>query len=443
MKPSSYNHFFEIKDGQTLLAYNSYSGALAEIEKENFSRVRHLLAHPNKAVDSQDEEYLKCLKDGKFLIPDMVDQKSALKTVARSVRLEGTSLTLTIAPSLACNFDCDYCFESRSNIRMSEETQAALVRFSDHHLKYARALRICWFGGEPTLCMSIIERLQRQLLEVAERRHIRIIPGMIITNGYLMDRAMAGRLRQMQITKAQVTIDGPPEVHDSRRKLRNGRGTFRRILDNLSETVDIMDINIRINVDRDNVDSACDAVEILEERGILEKVRLTFAQVKSAGNVCSDIRDRCYDHEEFARTLLQIHGRLIERGINRVDYPRPLAGAACGALAEGYYVVSPSGYLFRCWEELSMDAKKSTGDLFSLKPTSEQEANLESYRAWNPFHLSACRECNILPLCMGGCPISGMQSKKTDSGICTTWKYNLKEMLELAYLAAVQPVAEK
>jgi uncharacterized protein len=438
MKPSFYNHFFEIGDGRIVLAYNSYSGSLAEIGKENFPRVQQLLADPGSAAAPGDEEFLRCLKAGRFLIPDMVDQTATLKTITRSGRLEGTVLTLTIAPSLSCNFDCPYCFESRSNLRMSESTQEALVRFADHHLKRSRVLRVCWFGGEPTLCFSIIRRLQGQLLESAEKHRARAIPGAIITNGYLLDGVMAEQLKEMRISQAQVTIDGPAAVHDSRRRLRNGRGTFSRIIENLSETAAILSITVRINVDKDNVDSAYEVVEILQQKDILSKVKVTFAQVRSTANVCSDIRDRCYDPRGFARTLLEIHKRLLSRGINRVDLPRPLGGASCGALAEGYYVVSPTGHLFRCWEELSLDAEKSTGDLYSFAPTPEQRQNLEMYRSWNPFRLKDCRDCIILPICMGGCPLSGIRSESESTGVCTSWKYNLKEMLELAYTATMQ-----
>jgi len=443
MKPSPYNHFFQVKNGRVVLAYNSYSGALAEIEKENFPRVQELLARPSRAASTQDHEFLKCLKDGRFLIPDAVDQTATLKVQSRAGRLEGKVLTLTIAPSLACNFDCHYCFESHSNIRMSEETQEALLRFCDHHLIRSGALRVCWFGGEPTLCYSVIERVQSHLLEIAERRHTKIVPCTIISNGYLLDEPMARRLKDLQIIRAQITIDGPQAVHDSRRKLRNGKGSFDRIIENLSSTADILNINVRINVDKDNVDSAYEVMDILRQRKILDKVVVSFAQVRSSGTTCSDIRDRCYDHKEFARTLVQIHDRLLHQNINRIDYPRPLGGACCGALAEGYYVVSPTGHLFRCWEELSMDAKKSVGDLFSAQPQDYQRENLKAYHSWDPFALAGCKSCSILPVCMGGCPLSGMEKGKAASGTCSSWKYNLKDLLELAYSAAAQPATEK
>ncbi len=426
---------FDVEGRNVVLAYNSYTGALAEIEKVNHARVQDLLVHPDHAETAQDHEFLQCLQEGGFIITDAVDELAVLRSKARKLRLDGAILTLTIAPTLACNFNCDYCYESRSNARMSDDTQQALLKFSDRHLNRAEMLRVCWFGGEPTLCFPMISRLQSQLLELADKHQVDIIPGAIITNGYLLDAVMARQLKDLNIAQAQITFDGPERVHDSRRKLHNGNGTFRRIIHNLSDTADILNINVRINVDKSNVDSAYEVIGLLQDRGILSKVRVYFAQVRSSGVVCADIRDRCYGEKEFSQTLVEIYSRLLDEGIHQIDYPRILTGAAfCGALAEGYFVVSPTGHLFRCWEELSLDSSKSVGSVFASPLEQHQRENLNAYAAWDPFKMAECRDCDILPICMGGCPVQGMKNANASRGTCLSWKYNLSEMIGLKYL---------
>ncbi|UCD17588.1 MAG: SPASM domain-containing protein, partial [Candidatus Zixiibacteriota bacterium] len=308
----------------------------------------------------------------------------------------------------------------------------------------AEGLRICWFGGEPTLCPSVIDRLQKQLLELADRHQVDIIPGTIITNGYLLDSDMARHLKDLGIAHAQVTIDGPEAIHDGRRKLRNGKGTFRRIVDNLSDTADIMKINVRINVDRGNVDSAYEVVALLQNEDILPKVDIHFAQVNTSGNTCADIRDRCYGDEEFSHTLVKIYSRLFDEGIYRVEYPRVFTGAAfCGALSEGYFVVSPTGHLFKCWEELSLDPEKSIGDVLATTPGEEQRKKLEEYMAWDPFNMHECRSCGVLPICMGGCPVRGMANQDASKGECLYWKYNLEEMITLHYSCKMREAIDR
>jgi uncharacterized protein len=439
MKASPYNHLFELLGGRVILAYNTFSGKVAEIEPENIAAVRGLLNDPGQPRDAQTEEFYRCLCDGGFLIPDGVDQTAALRVSSRGARLQGSVFTLTIAPTLACNFACDYCFEARSNILMSKETQDALLSFVDRQLMRSSGLRICWFGGEPTLCMPLIERLQSQFRALAEKHHVRMHPAVIITNGFLMDAAMATRLKELGVGQAQITLDGPEAVHDSRRKLRNGKGTFRRIIENLRETVDILQISLRINIDKDNVDTACEVAEILRLNGLLNKVKVVFAQIVASDTVCSDVRDRCHDSNEFAGILEKIYRKFHESGIHEINQPRLSPEGACGAVAEGYYVVSPNGFLFKCWEDLSVTGEKSIGTVFSPDLSERQKANLESYRAWQPLLLEGCRDCGVLPICMGGCPARGRELIDATHGSCTTWKYNLKEMLELAYIASNRP----
>jgi uncharacterized protein len=271
---------------------------------------------------------------------------------------------------------------------------------------------------------------------LAEKHLAKMVPANIITNGYLMNAEMAQRLKDLGILQAQVTLDGPEAVHDSRRKLRNGRGTFQRIIENLEASAGIIKINVRVNIDKDNADSGYDVVRLLKERGVLEKVRVTFAPVTPVGTACADVRERCHDNEEFSRILEKIYRRLIDNGIFEINYPRVNLGMACGAIADGYYVVSPTGYLFKCCEDISTDPEKSIGSIFSTELTEQQMKNLEIYKSWQPLKLDGCLECDILPICMGGCPARALEKKGASCGACTTWKYNLKEMMELSYCMA-------
>lgn len=432
MKPSRYNFFYELDNGVTL-AFNSASGALAEIEKEYIPRIKHLLEHSDQARTDQDREFMEGLIGGEYLVGDAIDEVAVLEAQANAHRHSTATLTLTIAPTLACNFACDYCFEGQSTTRMSDSTQKALLEFVDKKLYQSSKLLVTWFGGEPTLCMPIIEKIQRGLFDLSKKHQVKVEPASIVSNGYLLDGNMALRLKSLGIPEVQITLDGPPHVHDRRRRLRNGKGTFDKIIENMVETADILDVGVRINVDRENADQACEVVEILRDRGLLSRVKVYFAQVQSAGGGCADIRDRCYGQEEFARSQVGLYKRLMEKGIYHVEYPQASGGVICGALSNISFVISPTGHLFKCWEEISLDPAKSVGDIFSPELTDQQKSNLVKFRSWNPFTLCDCRECDTLPICMGGCPIHGINHDNPASGLCSPWKYNLGDMLEIRY----------
>jgi uncharacterized protein len=116
-------------------------------------------------------------------------------------------------------------------------------------------------------------------------------------------------------------------------------------------------------------------------------------------------------------------------------------GGHCGADSDNAFVVGPNGDLFKCWEDLSADHSRSVGSVFQSEPTEVQHQTLHSYLAWDPLEKSGCRECEILPICMGGCPRQAMQQANATTGACCSWKFNLKEMLMLRYLCDLQKEA--
>jgi uncharacterized protein len=174
-------------------------------------------------------------------------------------------------------------------------------------------------------------------------------------------------------------------------------------------------------------------MEELDRLGILPKIKIYFAKVKSAGAVCADIRDQCFGEEEFAGNVVELYRRLMGMGISQVDYPKVFGGVFCGAVSERAFVISPTGHVFKCWEELALDPEKSVGDIFSPEQADYQKKNLEKLRSWDPFKSDECRECNILPICMGGCPVHSLNKKDSDQGVCSLWKFNLSEMMNLRY----------
>jgi uncharacterized protein len=431
MKSSRYTHLFDIDDGKALL-FCGANGALAEIDCDSHPHVRRLLGGGRPS--NGDRELWQAMVDNGFLVEDAEDELSILESSSRAERFGGECLSLTIAPTLACNFGCDYCFESHSVVRMTEATEHALLTFSEQRLENADSLLITWFGGEPTLCLPTIERLQTGFADLIDRFEITLEPSSIITNGYLLDPNRAGRLREAGITTAQVTLDGPRRTHDLRRRLKNGRGTFDRIVDNITQTCETLDIVVRINIDRDNLDAAVEVVEELNDRSILDRLCVHFAQVTASGAACASVRDRCFTDREFSRNLVDLYRKLFAMGIPLVDYPEVFSGGHCGAVTENSFVVSPTGQLFQCWEQLSMDPAESTGDIFTDKIDSRQQSNLDGYRNWDPFDMAECKSCDILPLCMGGCPLHGMRNNDADKGDCSPFKHNLRDMLVLRYL---------
>ena len=83
------------------------------------------------------------------------DEKAVVDSLGRGTCVYSAHVDLTICPTLACNFDCSYCFEKKRSGKMTAEVQNQVVSFAETMLMAFRpeSLGITWFGGEPLLAL--------------------------------------------------------------------------------------------------------------------------------------------------------------------------------------------------------------------------------------------------------------------------------------------------
>jgi len=300
MKTSRYNRIFQASDG-TWLAFNSWSTALAEIEAADLEFIRALLADPDGVPcdTGHKREIREALIEGHFLIDDAVDELAAIKADMFRDRFRTDQLHLTVAPTLDCNFRCDYCYEDHLRVTMSRPVQEALVRWVEERAGATSALHVTWYGGEPLLPRSfdVVRDLSKAFIGLSEK-HGMDYNAHLVTNGYLLDRPKMEELAALKVIKVQVTLDGPPEIHDKRRHLAGGQGTFDRIVRNLEDTLDLSEFQLRINVDRRNSMACLEVVQLLQDKGLAAMVRPYLAQVTFDGAACGNIMELCYSSEE-------------------------------------------------------------------------------------------------------------------------------------------------
>ncbi len=435
MKPSRYNYFFEV-DGRAILAYNSLTTALTELSADEFAALQAFNTKPQddlfdaRRLSSFSEDLVKA----GFLIPDEQDEIELIREIHGALKERQRTLALTIMPTLDCNFRCRYCFSYTRPVRMGAEIQEALLRFVEEKLGEAERLAVTWYGGEPTLCLDMIEALSGKLGALCQRLGMEILPASIVTNGYLLSAQVAERLRAAGIKEAQITLDGDRVTHDQRRPLRDGDGTFDRILDNVSVARDILDIKVRINVDRDNAGTAVGALGALAGRG-LQGTPVYFGHVKPYSEACAGVASACLSDREFSELDLALTKQALVRGFGSFRFPHLELGGVCGADQRLCYVVAPDGLLFKCWAHASLGSEQSVGsvsdDGFGESMQQIQQKNLERFLAWDPLADTTCRECRVLPICMGGCPYLHLNG--IAGAGCSTWRYVLLETLGLRY----------
>jgi uncharacterized protein len=344
-------------------------------------------------------------------------------------------MVLTIAPTLACNFGCDYCFQGvdKPAGRMPTDVQDGVVELVKRFAPEINRLHVAWYGGEPLLAHAIIETLSDRLIELSDQKSISY-DAMIVTNGYKLTSEVAQSLYSRRIKTAQVTLDGAPEYHDRRRSLLGGQGTFERIIGNLRRVVDNSSLRIvvRINIDSRNSTDILGLLKYLNELGFggRKNFAVYFAPVEAITEGCHAVAQVCMAKKDYAQIESQLQRQAYELGLASVPYPQRFRGI-CGAIRPRGFVVVPSGDIHKCWDTVSMPHMK-VGGVFDVEGIMSGEGH-RSWMQWTPFDNETCRSCKILPNCAGSCAHKFVNPDQplgeAASLPCPSWKYQIKERL--------------
>jgi uncharacterized protein len=101
------------------------------------------------------------------------------------------------------------------------------------------------------------------------------------------------------------------------------------------------------------------------------------------------------------------------------QYPS-LKSAACGADTFNASVVDAEGKICKCWCDVGVPDRQVGSIIEAVPPTNSLYFD---YMMLDPTSTEPCKDCNLLPICMGGCPIKRLAEGK-DS--CTNQKYILE-----------------
>lgn len=416
MKLSQYNLVQKIENNTVI--YNTLSAGILVLNKE-YSEKYNTLSQTNN-FENLDEELKNALNKGKMILADEIDELELVQAHNNLQRFDENNLALTIAPTLACNFQCPYCYErGRDYHTMNEDITAATISYINEHAKNTDNLSIMWYGGEPLLAVDVIENITKGI-ENKANLHYR---AGIVTNGYLLNKAMALKLKHLNITEAQITIDGPPEIHNKRRKLPNGEDTFFTIFKNIAEVCDLLSITIRVNVDKENINNIEEILDYLDKYALNGKVGFYLAPVDNINGTCNV--STCFNSKEFSKEQMNFMKKNFKRGYVTVNIPHYTPGICC-AISKTNIIIDPLGDIYKCWNEIG-DHNSKVGNI-------KEGISLNSnYMQWINYDFltdTKCKKCKLLPICLGGCPYKYIKTGKRE---CHPMKYKIKELVELKY----------
>ena len=395
MKRSQYNFSVPYPPtGETLL-FNALTGAFSAIEANSYQRIEKLLAHPESK--NNPISLTKYLLDQGFLIADECNEIDLIEKRNRLGIQDSNRLDVIVMPNMNCNLSCVYCYETHDQNYMSEETASRLSAWLEKLVPHYKSVLLSWFGGEPLLSYNILTNLQSFVRDLCREQDIQF-SSHITTNGFALTPDKASRLIDLDLHSYQITLDGPPDVHNAMRPRNNSRGTFKQIYRNVCDLVnanDLANVKLRINYDASNIDRVSELLTLFPValRGqiniVLERIfGEEFSNYSDNGNLSVKV-ESIY---QMARNLGYIV-TMDSLSSKRYTY--------CYADRLSQYVVNFNGDIFKC----TVDKFKSSdrlGYLNSLGEISWEDERISDWHEVASFE-SKCYECKFLPMCMGGC----------------------------------------
>jgi uncharacterized protein len=427
MRQSRYNVVVE-RDDRTWI-HNGLSGQVVTMDAAVWSLVLAFLEGDDSRPPPFDT--LRDLTLARMLVDDQADELDVLERRYRAGTTDHSSFALTIVTSLGCNFDCPYCFENKPPATIDAETERLLLDVLDAQLGTIRRFDVTWYGGEPLLARDRIDRLSEAFLSRTAAADAQY-SARIITNGYLLTPDVARRLRALEVSAVQITLDGPPEAHNRMRPLRSGRGTFDVILDNVVACADLLPISIRVNLDASNAGEYVRLLDLLVEHDLAGRVTVYPGQIVAypgqAGAPSETYRPHCFTLPEFADVEREFLAAAYERGLAQRSLPEPVA-SPCTAVRSNELVVGARGELYKCYDSVG-NPHEVIGHLRSWRDPNDR---VLKWLRYDPFADEGCRSCIALPTCMGGCAHNQMMFP--GDAKCSTFRLTHRRQLE-EYAAA-------
>lgn len=393
--------------------YNCFVSAL----KDKFflfsphSLATAIIDNPNGFTESDfllalSEQQVKELFENDVFISDKCDAYSMGKYYSDKLKYK-KSLVISDTMTFSCNMDCVYCFENRTKKIVSNQLigkrMGEIVKLIDLYLSDIEHLDYVFFGGEPLLDVNYI----LSIADFLTKRYPMIrIDFSLTSNGTLINDKFIELCKKYNFKEIRITIDGPAQVHNLRRIMKNHVNSYNIILENIKKLCENTNITVIINtvLDDNNAkyyfEMVADLIEKFEKYIFGDTPQIVF----NVGMLCHPVFDTSYtENKETANSsgsslYYTICERLIEMGATITS---PYYSAHCMNSAEKDFTIAPNGGIYKCVTGVGSERfLLSSYDDFISDPVLLIRKNICQIEQ---SHGAACWQCDYLTMCNGGC----------------------------------------
>lgn len=323
--------------------------------------------------------------------------------------------------STDCNLDCDYCYyrESLYGGRGSGAPRhrisaAMLEKLIPEYMEYvadAHVASFAWQGGEPTIAgLDFFRRVVA--LQAQHARPPMTISNSIQTNATLVDDEWAEFFHVYDFLVG-VSVDGPREVHDARRRDARGRGSFDRVMAGASRLLRAgVAVNALCVAGPHNVGQPRELLRFYRSEGFthVQFIPGMDFQAMEPGKPASFL----VAPEEYGAFLCGLFDAWYEDGRPRVSVRtfdnllQSYVGVPCelcvhSRRCDSGLIVEHNGDVYPC--DFYTDAPFRLGNLMEspIREMVAHPARLAFIRHKEPLP-AACGRCEWLSVCRSGCP---------------------------------------
>ena len=435
IKYSRFNIFSKIKESDNYFIINLLTGNADILEIDDAAKIHAL----RKGQILKNDSLLAELKSKGYLAEEADEEKLYRNKYLDFLDSRSKDeIQLFFVTNYSCNFSCTYCYQDQYTNTDKELNNEVIDSFFNY-IKNEFAGRnkyITVFGGEPLLNSPKQKASIEYLLKKASDEKLEIS---FVTNGYNLTNYI-DLFRNKNIREIQVTLDGTEFIHDSRRFLRNGNGTFINIVRGIDVCLqNKISVNLRMVIDKENINNLPDFAKFAIDKGWtkspyfksqmgrnyeLHHCQSAPEKLFSRVSLFEKIFDLTKDHPhilEFYKPAYSVSKFLSENG----TLPDPLFDSCPACKTE--WAFDYTGQIYSCTATVGK-TDESLGSFFPVVTMNNEK--IDEWENRDVTSIPECKDCNLQLACGGGC---GSVAKNRTGSVCSTDCRPVTELLELGF----------
>jgi uncharacterized protein len=434
---SKFNIFSKIRDSENYFIVNMLSGNADILNDSDAGKIETL----KKGEIITDRKLLDELAEKGYITDESEEEREYRRKYLDFIdSREKDEIQIFFVTNYSCNFACSYCYQDQYQNPGNELNKDVIDAFFNYVKKdfTLRRKYITIFGGEPLLNNPRHKDLISYIINKSVEADLSLC---FVTNGYYLEEYIPV-LRKGKIREIQVTLDGTESVHNKRRFLKGGGGTFEKITKGIDACLnENIDVNLRMVIDKENIDNLSDLAQFAINKGWtksrhfktqigrnyeLHHCQSSAEKLFNRISLYESIFEMTKNHPhilEFYKPAYSVSKFLAETG----ELPEPLFDSCPACKTE--WAFDHTGKIYSCTATVGK-ADESLGTFYP--EISHKESIIEQWEIRDVTSIPGCSECPVQLACGGGC---GSVARNRTGNICSADCRPVKELLELGFSA--------